>query len=918
MKGTSLRKVQRKKKLFYTGVGTIIIIICSITSVFTLDLYCEKIFPGIPYRKHFAYYLDEIVLRGLIISPLTNALFTKSENLSSTKLPVWEIQLSGRKLAELNRDLPSSGRIYQSGTVIIDSSPFPARFRFRGDSFWHWKSKQKSWKIQLRRGQRYEGKREFNLVNPRSITTLIWPLASYIAHSMGLKTPRLQHVHARLNGQYLGVLYLVENFDHDFIVQNGFPEGALYGDEALGPFSHQSWKEIDTWYIRPPESKQKYQAGKNPEGKYEKYLNELLSCINLKDDEEFFHKLEEVVDVHQYLKWWAHTIICLDIHQDRKHNNRLYIDPTSAKFQQIPWDMFVGGDPQGEIDLNLNPITERLLQSPEYVHARNKIIWEAIQGPASINKQIQWLDKMASLIREDIYCDPHKDARFFIFPPLRSILSKKMILSMCILPVSNSMFERDLSKIKTFIRERIAYIEQILLKTDSDLFFYSAPSADLSLPSQYVSVGLLNLKVGGQEGIVVKEIRIHFKSPFPLKNAPFIFYGNSSQLIKIKGKNTQKNIFSEDRVVYTFKVNELLLPGRRKKPPFDPVFVRYPFAVAFINSKDFLPAPLGAEVSGVHPLTNEEIFFEAPLSELKADSGSITVGKFQPHSPSPRRIFWKGLKKLEKDFKIEKDELLILLPHTRIELADETSILSYGKIMAIGRPTSPIVFTRAPDSTTWGVVALQGSKASGSVFENCIFEYGSDDEIDRVFYSGALSIYNADATIKDCLFRFNQGDDALNIKFSSTDVLQSKFISNKADAYDLDFSNGLIAKNLFEKNGNDGIDCGTSHPTINDNRISHCKDKGISIGEGSNPVVENNLITHCTVGVAVKDKSCPEIKKNEFQFNKIAIAAYQKKKVFGGANVSIHESGFRHNEHISESDEVSSVSLIDCVIDDDS
>lgn len=853
----------------------------------------------------------------MVIHPITNVLFTKDENLSTTKLPIWEIQLSGRKLAALNRDLPSSGRIYQSGNVIINSSPFPARFRFRGDGFWHWKSKQKSWKIKLRGGQRFEGKREFNLVNPRSTTTLIWPLTSYVAKSIGLKTPRLQHVHARLNGQYLGLLYLVENFDHDFIAQNGLPEGALYEDEALGgpPYS-KSWKRIDDWKIRPPESKRKHQAGKKPEEKYEKRLNELLSYTNIKDDKEFFHKLEELVDIHQYLKWWAHTVIFFDNHQDWDHNNRFYLDPTSAKFQQIPWDMTIklAGNPQDEIDLNLNPITERLLQSPQYVHARNKIIWEALQGPANINKQIQWLDKTTNLIREDIYSDPHKDAVFILFPIL-VILSKKWVFDMGILPVTNGMFERGVDRIKTFMRERTTYLEKILSKTDSELVFYSPSSSNVSLPRHYTPVGLLSSLVGGQEGIMVKEIRIHFKSPLLSVRAPFLFYGNSGQLIKRKGEHIQ-NMFSDDKEVYTFKVNELLLPGRKRKLPFGPIPVRYPFTVAFIKSGSLLPVPIKVEVRGIHPLTKREILLNSHLSELKDDIYSIPVGRFQPLSSSPQKIIWKGLKKVDEDFRVEKDEILVISPGTRIEFTEGTSLRSYGRIMAIGTVKSPILFTRAPHSTSWGVLTLQGSEANGSIFENCIFEYGGEDEIDRVFYSGALSIYNTDATVKDCLFRFNQGDDALNTKFSSTDVIQSTFINNKADAYDLDFSDGLISKNIFEKNGNDGIDCGTAHPTIIDNRIFHCGDKGVSIGERSNPVVENNLIAYCKVGIAVKDQSCPKIKSNEFQFNEIAIKAYQKKKVFGGAHITIHESEFQNNERISESDEVSSVSLIDCVIND--
>jgi len=48
----------------------------------------------------------------------------------------------------------------------------------------------------------------------------------------------------------------------------------------------------------------------------------------------------------------------------------------------------------------------------------------------------------------------------------------------------------------------------------------------------------------------------------------------------------------------------------------------------------------------------------------------------------------------------------------------------------------------------------------------------------------------------------------------------------------------------------------------------------------------------------------------------VAISAYQKKKVFGGADAVIRECRFYNNERVSEADDVSSVSLLDCVIDD--
>jgi parallel beta-helix repeat protein len=292
------------------------------------------------------------------------------------------------------------------------------------------------------------------------------------------------------------------------------------------------------------------------------------------------------------------------------------------------------------------------------------------------------------------------------------------------------------------------------------------------------------------------------------------------------------------------------------------------------------------------------------------------MGTFLPRARPPREIVWEGLKRLETDVRVEKDEVLIIRPGTRIECSQGASLLSYGKVLAVGTPTLPITFTRALDASSWGAVALQGPGANGSVFDHTVFEYGSDDELDWVFYSGALSIYNADATIGNCLFRFSQGDDGLNTKHSHTDVTHSSFLDNKADGYDVDFSDGLIAHNLFERNGNDGIDCGTAHPVIRDNRIVSSGDKGISIGERSRPVVEGNVIAHCKVGIAVKDGSEPVIRKNRFDSNTVAVSAYQKKMAFGGARATVQSSTFTGDTKISEADELSSVSLVDCRVDD--
>lgn len=899
----------------------VLVMLCCAIGACALNVYCKKIFAGFDYRTYYAFYLGDVVWKGLVINPIINVLTARAENASTTKLPVWEVKLSPRKLAALNNNLPASGRVYQSGVIVINSSSYPARFRFRGDGFWHWRSKQKSWKIQLKGGARFEGKREFNLINPRDGTTLVWPFSAYIAATMGLATPGVQHVHARLNGQYLGVMWLVENFDHDFIAHHDLPEGALYEDEALsGPPFFDSWQRIDDWKIRPPDEKQEHQAGSNPEDRYEKRLRELLQCTDLKNDAEFFNALDRLIDMPHYLRWWAYTIIFLDTHQDRWHNNRFYLHAASGQFRQVPWDMTVKHNLmlKDTIDLNMYPLTERLLQSPYHVYMRNKLLWDALQGPAQINRQVQWLDDTARLIREDIYCDPHKDAMLPVFPLLKSLRAGKLTASFSIVPVTNAMFEEGLEDIKTFLMERNDFLSRTLSETSAEVFFSPPSASGERLPEHFTSPGCVSIAVGGQAGMDVKEISVQFSLPCGSTDVPFLFYGSGDpgQGIRQKGVPDGDDTAGKSSTC-TFSVDELLLPAREKKPPFGPVPVQFRFTLAFEGSERIVPVPVKITAAGVHPFTRLPIVLEYPGGASSADPAALPEGAWLPHAQPPREIIWEGLKQLRHDFCVDTHELLIIRPGARIELAQGASILSYGRILAQGTAASPILFTTLPDASSWGVLALQGAGASGSVFDHCIFEYGSDDELEWVFYSGTLSIYNADATVRSCFFRFSQGDDGLNTKHSHTDVTCSSFIDNKADGYDVDFSDGLIAQNLFERNGNDGIDCGTAHPTIRDNRVLNSGDKGISIGERSRPSVEGNLIAHCNVGIAVKDGSQPELRNNTFLSNAVAVSAYQKKKVFGGAQALVRSSTFRGNAKVSEVDSLSSVSLLDCLVDDE-
>ncbi|MDD5490167.1 MAG: CotH kinase family protein, partial [Patescibacteria group bacterium] len=295
------------------------------------------------------------------------------------------------------------------------------------------------------------------------------------------------------------------------------------------------------------------------------------------------------------------------------------------------------------------------------------------------------------------------------------------------------------------------------------------------------------------------------------------------------------------------------------------------------------------------------------------DQFAAEFGFLKRSADSPNEFTWpQGGYKVEEDMIIPKGIILIFEPGTKIKIAPDVSVVSYGEVRAIGTEDEPIVFTSMPWKKGWGTFALLREGARG-IFEHCTFENGNDAYINGIYFSGMLSVYHADASVKKCKFQYaseKTGDDALNFKNGLFTVEDSYFYKNKSDAIDFDFSKegSKIINNYFLKNGGDSIDVSGSNFVIENNRIVKSGDKCISIGEKSDAVIKNNILEKCNYGVAVKDSSSARIINNSFIKNKVGVASYNKKEIFGGGKAFVYNAIFNENrqdfgvEEIEKSD----------------
>lgn len=238
---------------------------------------------------------------------------------------------------------------------------------------------------------------------------------------------------------------------------------------------------------------------------------------------------------------------------------------------------------------------------------------------------------------------------------------------------------------------------------------------------------------------------------------------------------------------------------------------------------------------------------------------------------------------------------LILEKGVDIEMSENTSVISYGKVTVRGTKESPVRIHSQGESP-FGVFAIVGKAANGSAINGLEVENGSETFYEHTYLSGMFSAYHVPRiSITQSTFVGSHSDDGLNIKYGHAEMRNVTLTENSADAIDFDFVDGVVRNSTFQGNGNDSIDVSGSDVVITDNVIESSGDKCISVGEHSRARVRNSQLRECKIGIESKDLSSVVATHVLFEGNDVALNAYQKKTFFGGGNIRVKKSVFKKN-----------------------
>ncbi len=244
---------------------------------------------------------------------------------------------------------------------------------------------------------------------------------------------------------------------------------------------------------------------------------------------------------------------------------------------------------------------------------------------------------------------------------------------------------------------------------------------------------------------------------------------------------------------------------------------------------------------------------------------------------------------------VNKNTKLHIEPGAHLRFKNRGAIISESSIQWMGTKTKPITF-ESIDGKSGAIAVLQAD--SLSILKHCAFKNQNTLDVDNWFLTGAVSFYESNVTIEDCLFSSNQCEDALNVVKSTFSLKNSQFVHTFSDAFDADYSDGIIADCHFYHTGNDALDFSTSTIRVVDCTMESIGDKAISVGEQATVEAKNLIINQAVTALASKDKSSLTVDSVAMQHCNTGFAAYQKKPEFGPASIHCGYFSYDDVEHL--------------------
>ena len=755
--------------------------------------------------------------------------------------------------------LRSSDNDFVKAKIRQGTKSADCKLRLKGDLAQHWSGSKWSLRVRTKKGDSILGMSRFSLQDPVTRNhTYEWLFLKNLRLEKILG-PRYSFVNLKMNGKSMGIYAIEEHFSKEFLEDQKKREGVvLCFDE------HHMWNLH--WNLSWPTT---YRTS-DIEIRNSDKVSESLSLSKqretavslLRGFQERKLSGSQLFNAEKTGKFLALSHLWGAEHGLSYADINFYFDPITAKFEPIGLDAKPNQTP-------LNP--QNYFRDGEM---EETWVNYALRSPEIAFAYVRALDQFSK-------------------PTYLRMLRNEFEVE--------ELHLRRLLSYEYFGEDRHSIWRSKRLLTECD------PWDNLTKRAEIIRRGLENSKIALVFG---RKMNIGEKQGIEI-----IIRNALTQPIEVLGfRQAKKNWKAKDLIISPEVKNLILCPKEENivlppnkwavdSPRIDHHFAFFPETIMRQKADFTVHEPIFAKVRILGLDKYLELVVNMDGKSLNTQALPFASTKKKTHEniswikeDGDKLLIAKGVHEVTEDLLIPDRFSLVLEAGACLKFAKDTVMISEGAIIAMGTAENPVIITSADDS--WGGAFITNAKKRSRIqhlhFSNAVGVGPSLQKqgIERFGWmlTGGLTFHDCDVDILNCKFSDLRSEDALNLISSDFRMLGCLFSNVSSDALDGDFVNGIIKDCRFEQIGGDAIDVSGSDVLIEEVRIQSVSDKGLSAGEGSSVMVSNSFFQDVAYAIASKDLS--EVKASKIKVidaKKSALAAYQKKKVFGPAKIEITE-----------------------------
>lgn len=714
---------------------------------------------------------------------------------------------------------------------------YDVEIRIKGQSIDHW-GNYPSFKVKVKGDNTILGMKRFAIQHPKTRGFMNEWFFHQFLNFNGLIALRYSFVSLIVNGDKWPVFAIEENFDKRLIEHNERKEGLIF------QISYNLSNRIDL-----QESKSKIEGTH-----FENQAN-----IVKRNIDSFFKgelKTSDIFDFNQLAKYYSIIDLWGNHHAAQLKNIRFYYNPITSLIEPIGYD-------------------EQTLYYTEYLD----LIGSRKKYDQSLSSDSHFFD----LVFNDInfyraYIDEiEKISNPNLLDNFFTKIKKDYNQQLRILYKSFPYFEYK-SKYPSLTwfwqdRSHMIYPSSLWLPTDKSVLYENQNYINNSIKLNNQSINISYDKLLPKENAIKIKVKSREKLPVELTSATIS--GISSKLIGNKIIPPQDTKLYDNYSEFKVMIPDKIIWADSIK---DKISIQFKIASETQTFK-VLDIPLTHNFNFIKKYSNLNDY---NFLKVNIEDKIISINE--------------GSHVLRSSLIIPPGYELKGFGDISIKLINNANIISYSPINFVGTEDNPIrIFS---DSTSQGIAVINASFESNlNYVEFNQLSYISESGWEL---TGAVTFYQSNINISNCIFANSSSEDALNIIRSKFKINNTKFINSASDALDLDFSDGKLTKTFFINNGNDGLDVSGAKVNIDDINVDGSGDKGISIGENSYVNLQNISINNANIAIACKDKSVayidtPNQKENTKSLSRgitinncnFGFAIYQKKSEFGPAEIHV-------------------------------